>query len=126
MLKSKSFLAIDFGAGSLKIAEFAPSADSGLRLLRFAVKPLGLAGSQDAARDALLKKERQEGVVAGEPLDRPVPGAPDARVADVRDEHAARLYERRLVLLRPDQHVAWRGDSEPADPVAVIDRVRGA
>ena len=47
-------------------------------------------------------------------------------VLDVRDEHAARLYERLLVLLRPDQHVAWRGDSEPADPVAVIDRVRGA
>jgi type IV pilus assembly protein PilM len=60
MLKSKSFLAIDFGAGSLKIAEFAPTAESGLRLLRFAVRPLGLAGSQDAARDALLKKALPE------------------------------------------------------------------
>jgi hypothetical protein len=26
----------------------------------------------------------------------------------------------------PDQHVAWRGDSLPADPIALIDRVRGA
>jgi hypothetical protein len=36
------------------------------------------------------------------------------------------MYERRLVLVRPDGHVAWRGDAPPADPLAVIDRVRGA
>jgi hypothetical protein len=36
------------------------------------------------------------------------------------------LYERKLVLVRPDGHVAWRGDTPPADPLAVIDRVRGA
>jgi hypothetical protein len=29
-------------------------------------------------------------------------------------------------LSRPDQHVAWRGDELPADPLALIDRVRGA
>src|SRR5262249_39864202 len=31
-----------------------------------------------------------------------------------------------LVLSRPDQHVAWRGDDVPADPVNLIDHVRGA
>ena len=31
-----------------------------------------------------------------------------------------------LVLSRPDQHVAWRGNDLPADPLALIDRVRGA
>jgi 2-polyprenyl-6-methoxyphenol hydroxylase-like FAD-dependent oxidoreductase len=36
------------------------------------------------------------------------------------------LYEAPLVLVRPDQHVAWRGDAVPADPLAVIDAVRGA
>jgi len=35
-------------------------------------------------------------------------------------------YQRRLVLVRPDGHVAWRDDSEPADARAVIDCVRGA
>jgi 2-polyprenyl-6-methoxyphenol hydroxylase-like FAD-dependent oxidoreductase len=35
-------------------------------------------------------------------------------------------YGRRLVLVRPDGHVAWRDDSEPADPRALIDCVRGA
>ena len=39
---------------------------------------------------------------------------------------AAALYERALVLVRPDGHVAWRGDSEPTDAFAMIDTVRGA
>lgn len=65
MLKSKSFLTIDFGAGTLKIAEFEPSEDGGLRLLRFAVKPLGLAGSQDAARENVVKKALGELIAEG-------------------------------------------------------------
>jgi hypothetical protein len=31
-----------------------------------------------------------------------------------------------LLLSRPDQHVAWRGDMPPHDCMALIDRVRGA
>ena len=34
-------------------------------------------------------------------------------------------YERRLVLVRPDGHVAWRDDAEPADAGALIDVIRG-
>jgi 2-polyprenyl-6-methoxyphenol hydroxylase-like FAD-dependent oxidoreductase len=34
-------------------------------------------------------------------------------------------YQRRLVLVRPDGHVAWRADTEPADADALIDVVRG-
>ena len=36
------------------------------------------------------------------------------------------LYERKLVLVRPDGHVAWRSEVAPDDSAAVIDRVRGA
>jgi 2-polyprenyl-6-methoxyphenol hydroxylase-like FAD-dependent oxidoreductase len=35
------------------------------------------------------------------------------------------LYRSKLVLIRPDHHIAWHGD-RMADAVAVIDRVRGA
>ena len=31
-----------------------------------------------------------------------------------------------LVLSRPDQHVAWRGHCAPADPLSLIDHIRGA
>lgn len=47
-------------------------------------------------------------------------------VLDLAAPEAAGLYPQKLVLSRPDQHVAWRGDAVPADPLALIDRVRGA
>ncbi|KOV67550.1 FAD-dependent monooxygenase [Streptomyces sp. MMG1121] len=37
----------------------------------------------------------------------------------------ARLYERSFVLVRPDGHVAWRGDELPRDPAVFADTVRG-
>jgi hypothetical protein len=36
------------------------------------------------------------------------------------------VYAEKLVLSRPDQHVAWRGNALPADPLALVDRIRGA
>jgi 2-polyprenyl-6-methoxyphenol hydroxylase-like FAD-dependent oxidoreductase len=68
------------------------------------------------------------------------PGAPDPsaleRAAAERrlplhtvaldEPEAAELYARRLVLVRPDGHVAWRADAMPENPPALIDRIRGA
>jgi 2-polyprenyl-6-methoxyphenol hydroxylase-like FAD-dependent oxidoreductase len=48
------------------------------------------------------------------------------QVVDICHAAAAEAYDKRLVLVRPDGHVAWRGDEEPADPMRVIDIVRGA
>ncbi len=48
------------------------------------------------------------------------------KVLDLRAADAGALYDRKLVLSRPDQHVAWRGDAAPADALALIDLVRGA
>ena len=49
-------------------------------------------------------------------------------VAELRvsDPAIRALYERDLVLVRPDGHVAWRGNAPPADAREIIDRVRGA
>jgi hypothetical protein len=68
----------------------------------------------------------------------------DASAADIlRLEHAAAqravplkvlaqsdpkfpaLYQVELALVRPDQHVAWRGGRLPQDCLDLIDRVRG-
>ena len=47
-------------------------------------------------------------------------------VVHIDDPAARALYQRRLVLVRPDGHVAWRGDAAPPDARALLDRVRGA
>jgi 2-polyprenyl-6-methoxyphenol hydroxylase-like FAD-dependent oxidoreductase len=44
----------------------------------------------------------------------------------LREPQVAALYERRFVLVRPDGHVAWRDDRIPADPLHLIDVLRGA
>ena len=35
------------------------------------------------------------------------------------------LYEQQLALLRPDQHIAWRGDEVPKDVNRMLDIVTG-
>ena len=75
----------------------------GYTLLRFD-PALDVRALQDAARDRRV------------PL----------QVLDVNAADAASIYRHKLVLSRPDQHVAWRGQSVPTDPLALIDLVRGA
>jgi 2-polyprenyl-6-methoxyphenol hydroxylase-like FAD-dependent oxidoreductase len=48
------------------------------------------------------------------------------QVLDVSDvPHAREIYERDYALLRPDLHVAWRGNSAPEDPVGLAAVVTG-
>ncbi len=56
MLKTKSFLAVDFGAGTLKLAEFEVNETGGLRLLQYATKSLGSDGAQESTREAAILK----------------------------------------------------------------------
>jgi type IV pilus assembly protein PilM len=60
MLQSKSFLAVDFGAGSLKLAEFEVNEAGGLRLKDYGIKSLGQEGSQENTREATILKALQE------------------------------------------------------------------
>lgn len=65
MLNPKSFLAIDFGAGSLKLAEFDINESGGLCLTNFEIKPLGAEGSADATREATILKILKETLAEG-------------------------------------------------------------
>lgn len=48
------------------------------------------------------------------------------RVVEVAESWVSGAIGARLVLVRPDQHVCWRADTEPSDVGALIDRLRGA
>ena len=62
-------------------------------------------------RDAFARAAAKRGVPLNvvEPADARLPG----------------LYEARYALIRPDQHVAWRGDTLPEDAAALLDLVTG-
>lgn len=47
-------------------------------------------------------------------------------VVDVPVGAAPAEYKNALVICREDQHIAWRGDTAPADPAALIDLLCGA
>jgi 2-polyprenyl-6-methoxyphenol hydroxylase-like FAD-dependent oxidoreductase len=66
----------------------------------------------DQAREALQQACRTRGV----PLS----------VVDVSTARLRERYGADLLLVRPDQHIAWRGDRPPKNPLTLIDRVRGA
>lgn len=69
-------------------------------------------GPDAPAANAFLVSARERGI----PL----------RVVDIDSDFALDLYQRRLILVRPDQHIAWRGDCPPTDTGAILDRVAGS
>jgi hypothetical protein len=66
---------------------------------------------RDVAADDLVAAAKQRGV--------------PFNVLHIDDAEAAALYAKKLILVRPDRHVAWRADVEPNDPLALIDLIRG-
>ncbi|CAM4237796.1 FAD-dependent oxidoreductase [Bordetella tumbae] len=47
------------------------------------------------------------------------------KVLDLDRRGAPEAYRHALLISRPDQHVAWRGDVLPVDCTALLDRLRG-
>ena len=48
------------------------------------------------------------------------------KVVTLNEPGVREMYERPLVLVRPDGHVAWRGNSVPVNAADIIEHVRGA
>jgi len=47
------------------------------------------------------------------------------KIVQLHQEGLRKIYERNFLLVRPDQHVAWRGDALPADFAQVLKHVTG-
>jgi len=48
------------------------------------------------------------------------------KVLDLKPSEANGQYAMGLTLVRPDQYVAWRGNSVPTNPMELIELIRGA
>ena len=48
------------------------------------------------------------------------------KVLTIHEPHLETMLERKFVLVRPDQHVCWRGNAIPGNGGGIIDTVRGA
>jgi hypothetical protein len=51
-------------------------------------------------------------------------GVPLALI-DIAPDEANGAYAEKLVLVRPDQHIAWRGQAAPENPQALLARLTG-
>ena len=51
-------------------------------------------------------------------------GAP-LKALQLDEPHMRKLYDKSMFLLRPDMHIAWRGDKAPANLGKLVDRVTG-
>ncbi|HEV8543640.1 MAG TPA: type IV pilus assembly protein PilM [Verrucomicrobiae bacterium] len=60
MLNTKPFLCFDFGAGTVKVGEFAANESGTLTLTQFGVKALGQDGMQESKREAAVLKAIQD------------------------------------------------------------------
>lgn len=68
-----------------------------------------------------LSGQKSGAPLAEEAIDRGLP----LSYLPVDDDRMREIWERDLVLVRPDHHVAWRGNTPPAPWGDVIERVRG-
>ena len=113
--------------GSTKPAEdtigYAPTSFPGARAPHVWLSPgksildlFGAGFSLLKFADVATEKLEQAAVRRGVPL----------TVRRIDSREAAALYALPLVLVRPDGHVAWRGQEVPPDALEVIDTVRGA
>lgn len=60
MLQSKSFLAVDFGAATIKVADFEINEAGGLFMRDWGTKSLGQDGVQEATRESAMLRSLQE------------------------------------------------------------------
>ncbi len=76
---------------------------AGFSLLRLSDEPVAV--------DAMLKAASDLGIPVS--------------VVDITDPRVRDAYGADLVLVRPDQHIAWRADTEPTAPTSVWKRITG-
>lgn len=120
-----SSLIIDDGTDSIpmQIGVYNPNSRPGHRLPHVWLEP-GVSIFDRLGRDFTLITTRGDEADAVEQIAK----AADSRGVPLTVLHAPQIAEyagAAMILVRPDQHVAWRGDTAPEDVLGLVDTVRG-
>jgi len=115
----------DSGFPALTITEYVQSARPGARAPHVWL-PDGRSTLDLFGKDFTLLRLGNDAPDAGGLIAASAACSMPLRVEHVLNEDARSLYDCALCLVRPDGHVAWRGDMDPANATAIIDTVRGA
>lgn len=111
-------------APEIEISTYTPTARPGHRAPHAWIAPgrstLDLFGRGFVLLRLGEKRDVSRLVAAADAVNMPL------TIVDLDDPRLHRLFETRLVLVRPDGHVAWRADDPPENARALVDRVRGA
>lgn len=116
----------DGAAPPFEVAEYIPSTVPGCRVPHFVFVETGEPLLDRLGQGFTLLVSDDEIDVSGLVDAAAACGLP-LQVIDIAHEpKARRLYDHKLVLVRPDDRVAWRSNIAPPDPVQIIAKVRGA
>ena len=107
---------------SVEVTWYRPSSRPGSRLPHAWVRPGVSIYDELGAEFTLLRTGADDGRSLIAAFDRS--GVP-LTVVTARERHLRKLWAADLLLVRPDQHVAWRSDGRSFDADAIVARVRG-
>ncbi len=111
-------------APEYSMSEYRPSTAPGCRVPHFHL-PDGSSLYDHFGPVFTLLRCRADAEVSGFVTAANAVGVPLKMLDIAPPAEVASLYQHPLILVRPDQHVAWRGNADAANPAQILDVVRG-
>lgn len=124
--KSPIIIYDDGIAPPFTVADYTPSTVPGCRVPHFAFIETGVPLLDRLGRGfTLLLSDDALDVSAFEAAAGEC-GLPFQVIDIAHEPKARRVYDHKLVLVRPDDRIAWRANSMPQDPAQILAKIRGA
>lgn len=108
------------------VAEYTPSTVPGCRTPHFVFTETGAPLIDRMGKGFTLLVSDDDIDVSGLAAAAAACAMPLEIIDIAHEPKARRVYDHKLVLVRPDDRVAWRSNEKPADPAELLATVRGA
>lgn len=123
--KSPIIIYDDGEAPDFDVSEYTPSTVPGCRVPHFVFAETGVPLLDRLGTGYTLLVSADDMDASGFEQAAQACGLPFQVIDIAHEPKARRVYDHKLVLVRPDDRIVWRSDEMPADPAAILDRARG-